>query len=89
MGGCGDREGRELCDICEGERDEGKDESDARGFLAGSECPLASDELKFLCAEYGVALCIASILGRQSPSARQTASTRSSDLRRSWKAHND
>lgn len=34
IGGCGDREGRELCDICEVEREEGKDDKDARGFTA-------------------------------------------------------
>ena len=36
-GGCGEREGREVCDISEAERDEfGKDESDERGRGRGA-----------------------------------------------------
>ena len=35
-GGCGEREGREACDISEAERDDGgNDDSDARGFGMG------------------------------------------------------
>jgi len=37
-GGCGDLEGREVCDICEGERDAGKEESEVLRFGQG---PLA------------------------------------------------
>jgi hypothetical protein len=39
-GGCGDLDGRELWDICEGERDEeGNDDSDVR--RVGNCCPFA------------------------------------------------
>jgi hypothetical protein len=51
-GGCGDRDGRELSDICEAEREEGKDESDARGFTAAA-WPLGMDGLLCVLAKYG------------------------------------
>lgn len=44
IGACGDREGRSWCDICEAERDDGKEESEARG-LAGAGGPLVNDWL--------------------------------------------
>lgn len=44
IGGCGDREGRSWCDICEAERDDGKEEREARG-LAAVAGPLVLDWL--------------------------------------------
>lgn len=51
-GGCGDREGRELSDICEAEREEGKDDRDARWFT-GPAWPLGIDVLLFVRAKCG------------------------------------
>lgn len=42
IGGCGDREGRSWCDICEAEREDGKEEREARG-LAAVGGPLVND----------------------------------------------
>lgn len=52
IGGCGDREGRSWCDICEAERDDGKEEREARG-LAAAGGPLVNDWLVAVRARKG------------------------------------
>jgi hypothetical protein len=63
-GGCGDRDGRELWDICEGERDEeGNDESDVRRV---GNCPFEYELLLMARLRNGSAVCVDAMVDHQS-----------------------